>query len=492
MRQVIRRFFVLASTSLFTQAIALITLAIVTRRVGPAALGSYTVALAIITFIGLPQTQGMTMVGTRDVARDPARVREVAGEVFVVQMVIAVVGYALVVLLSPIAAPNASMRSMLPIVATFLFTGTSFEWTMQALGRMREIAVARIVGQVAFGVAVPFLVTDGLAGARIYAWLMIGGLAIKHVILDYYMLRHVGMPRLRTTSSALRRRVSSSVAVGYTTVIAQIYGTIDQIMVGYFSTATDAGLYATAYRIPNAVGSFAGSWGSAVFPHSAHLAVTNRQRLRADCARMMSAVALFALPLAACTPFIAHDLLSAAFGAQYGAGATAFSLLTLTIAIGLMNGTFGLALRGMGKDRFFAGAATLTMVVNVLVNLIAIPMYGRNGAATASIVSELLGTGLLIFASRRMLGGITPEWGRLCRIALAVCPAVLMLAIVSDSVAVWVRIPLATLIYLVGTVVFGAVARTEIRAVMRSDRPARRRAPRRRAPAERDDELTRV
>lgn len=486
MRQVIRRFFVLASTSLFTQAIALVALAFVTRRIGPAELGSYTVALALITFIGLPQTQGMTMVGTRDVAQNPSRVREIVGEVLIVQLIIAFVGYVAIVLLAPILAPNAAMRTLLPIVAVFLFTGTSFEWVMQALGRMREIAVARVVGQVAYGLAVPILVTRGLDGVRTFAWLMIAGLAIKHVILDYYMVRYVGWPRLRISAAALRRRVSSSVAIGYTTVIAQIYGTIDQIMVGYFSTAADAGLYAAAYRIPNAVGSFAGSWGSAVFPHSAQLAVSNRPRLRADCARMMSAVALFALPLAACTPFIAQDLLSAAFGPQYGAGAVAFSLLTLTISIGLMNGTFTLALRGMGKDRFFAGTATLTMLVNVIINVIAIPLFGRDGAATASIISELLGTGLLVFGAKRMLGGITPEWGRLSRIALAVCPAVLALALVPDSVAVWVRIPMATVIYLIGTVVFGAVARTEIRTVLRSDRPARGR---RRAP-EPADELT--
>jgi O-antigen/teichoic acid export membrane protein len=486
MRQVMRRFFVLASTSLFTQAIALVAIAFVTRRIGPAELGSYTVALAIVTFIGLPQTQGMTMVGTRDVAQNPSRVREIAGEVLIVQLMIAVVGFIVIVLLAPVLAPNASMQALLPIVAVFLFTGTSFEWVMQALGRMREIAVARVVGQVAYGLAVPVLVTRGLEGARIFAWLMIAGLAIKHLILDYYMIRRVGMPRLRISRRALRRRVSGSVAIGYTSVIAQIYGTIDQIMVGYFSSAADAGLYAVAYRIPNAVGTFAGSWGSAVFPHSAHLAVNDRQRLRADCARMMSAVALFALPLAACTPFIAHDLLAAAFGAQYGAGAVAFSLLTVTISIGLMNGTFALALRGMGKDRFFAGGATLTMLVNVIINLIAIPLYGRNGAATASIISELLGTALLVFGAKRMLGGIRPEWWRLSRIALAVCPAVLALALVPASLAVWVRIPMATVIYLAATVLFGAVARTEIRSVLRSDRPA----PRRRRAAEPVDELT--
>lgn len=475
MRQVLRQFFVLASTSLLTQAIGLLTLAIVSRRVGPAGLGSYTVALAIVTFLGLPQSQGMTMVGTRDVARNPTAVREIIGEVFLVQMIIAAVGYVAIFALAPIVAPTAAMQSLLPIVATFLFTGTSFEWAMQALGRMREIAIARIVGQVVFGVTVPILVTTGLDGAKRYAWLMIAGLAIKHVILDYYVLRHVGIPRLRVSIAALRRRVRGSVAIGYTSVIAQIYGTIDQIMVGYFSSAADAGLYAAAYRIPNAVGSFAGSWGSAVFPHSARLAVNDRQRLRSDCARMMSVVALFALPLAACTPFVAHGLLTAAFGGQFGPAGAAFSLLTVTVAIGLLNGTFSLALRGMGRDRFFAVASTLTTLLNVLINLVAIPLAGRDGAAIASIISELVGTGLFVLAARHLLGGIGVEWSRLGRIALATAPAVIALILVPASVSVWVRIPMGGLLYLLAVRVFGGVASTEIRSVLRRERPIPRR-----------------
>jgi len=477
-RQVLRQFIVLASTSLFTQAIALLTLAIVSRRVGPAGLGSYTVALAIVTFLGLPQSQGMTMVGTRDLTQNPTAVREIIGEVFLVQMIIAAVGYVAIVALAPILAPNAAMQSLLPIVATFLFTGTSFEWAMQALGRMREIAIARIVGQVAFGVMVPILVTHGLEGAERYAWLMIGGLAVKHLILDYYVVRHVGIPRLRVSIGALRHRVRSSLPVGYTSVLAQIYGTIDQIMVGYFSSAADAGLYAAAYRIPNAVGSFAGSWGSAVFPHSARLAANDRRRLRSDCARMMSVVALFAVPLAACTPFVAHGLLTAAFGAPFGAATTAFSLLTVTVAIGLLNGTFSLALRGMGRDRFFAVAGTLTTVLNVLINLVAIPLAGRDGAAIASITSELVGTALLVIAARSLLGGINPEWSRLGRIALATVPAVVALALVPGSVSVWARVPMGALIYLLAVRVFGGVAATEIRSVLRRERPmARRRLP---------------
>lgn len=473
MRQVLRRFFVLGSSSLLTQLIAFASLAIAARRVGPSALGSYTVALSIVSFLSLPMSLGMTAVGTRDVAREPSRVRELTGEVFVLQLVMAAAGYVILVALAPAIAPNGAMRSLMPIVALFLITGTSFEWTLQALGEMRLIAIARIAGQLAFGVLVPFLVVDGFRGMRIYAWLMIGGLAVKHVLTTIFLLRVAGPPKLRVAPARLWRRLRASVAMSYASVMVTIYGSIDQVMVGYLSTAYDAGEYAAAYRIPNAVGTFAGSWFAVIFPHSAVLGESDPGRLRHDAGRLLSVVALFALPLAACTPFVAHGLMTAAFGVSYGAAGTAFALLTVAIALSLFDSTLVTLLMGVGRERAYASIITVTVVLNIAINAVMIPVLGRDGAAIDTIVSELVGAALLIRTVRRSLGGIDVEWMRLLRIGAAVVPAVVALVAVPGSVSVWLRIVVGAAVYGVAVVATGGVAVRELRSVFarRAPRP---------------------
>jgi O-antigen/teichoic acid export membrane protein len=466
MRQVIRRFAVLGASSLFTQLIAFAALAIAARRVGPSNLGSYTVALAIVAFLSLPLSQGMTMVGVRDVARDPRHASVIAGEVLLVQLALAIPCYLLLLVLAPVIAPNHAMQTLLPIVGLFLFSATSFEWTLQGLGRMREIAVARMVGQIAYGALVPVLVGTGLSGIRTYAWLMMGGLGVKQVLTVIFLVRAAGWPEVSICPQRLRRRLRASLALSYTSVMMQIYGTIDQIMLGYFSTAFDAGQYAAAYRIPNAVGTFSGSWLSVVFPHSAVLGQQDRRRLRADVARMLSVVALFAIPLAACTPFVAHGLMVAAFGHEYGPAATALALLIVGTALSIVDSTLMSSLMGLGRDRFYASVLTVTALFNVLVNLVVIPIFGRDGAAVDTIVSELLGFTLVSYGARHMLGGVRPEWRRIGRIVLAVCPAVIALALVPSSVSVWIRIALGAAIYGAGAVLLGAVTRTELRALL--------------------------
>jgi len=300
---------------------------------------------------------------------------------------------------------------------------------------------------------------------------MIAGLALKLLLTAVFLVRAAGPPDFRVGWAALRRRWRGSLTMGYTSVMLQLYGTIDQVMLGYFSTAYDAGEYAAAYRIPNALGTFTASWLAVVFPHSAALATGDPQRLRAHSSRLITIVALFVVPLVACTPFVAHDLIVASFGAQYGPASTAFTLLIVSTGLSILDGTMGTWLMGLGKDRMFARLVTVTALLNVAINLIAIPTFGRNGAAVASIISEVLGFLIAIRGVNAALGGLAPEWGRLGRIVLAVCPAILALIVVPDSVAVWIRIPMGAAVYSVALVVFGGVATAEIRAALGRGKP---------------------
>lgn len=467
MRELLRRFAVLASTMLLTQLIAFVTLAFTTRRVGPSNLGAYTIALSLVTFISLPIASGITTVGTRDVAQHRDRVRELTGEVFVLQMLLASAGYILIVIVAPVIAPTEAMRSLLPIVGLFLLTGTSFEWALQALGRMRSIAVARVVGQVAFGAMVPILVIDGLKGMERYAWLMIGGLALKHLVTTVYLVRFAGWPSLRVSPKRLRRRFKVSVPMSYASVMMQIYGTIDSIMMGYLSTGYQVGQYAAAGRIPGAIQTASSSWSAVVFPHSAQLANTDRERLRRQTGTILSANAMVSLPLIACTPFVAQGLMVATFGAQFAPGGSTLALGAVGLGITLVDGTLATLLLGMGGERRYARAMTATVLLNVIMNVPAILLFGRNGAVLAALVSESLLFWSLTRMVHRQLGGLPVEWNRIARICAALVPAVALLILVPPSAAsVWVRIAIGAGAYLIGTVAFGAVRRGEVRHLL--------------------------
>jgi O-antigen/teichoic acid export membrane protein len=465
-KRVVRSFAVLASSNLLMQIISFVALAIVARRVGPEVFGAYAFTLAVVTFVQLPITSGITNLGVRDVAKNPARVREIAGEIFALQLLLALALYVVIVVAGPLIAPTEEAGDLMPIVGLMLFTGTSFEWTLQGLQDMRPVAVARLVGHAAFGLAVPFFVVSGYEGIERYAWLFVGGLVLKQVLTVVFLVRAVGWPRFRVRAGQLRGRLRASLAMGFAVIMVQIYYQIDLVMLGYLSTAEAVGEYGVAYRIPTAILAVGTMWGAAMFPHSAALADVDRDKLRRDVGQFAALMTLIALPLAACAPFVAEGLMTAMFGDAFADAGTPFALLMVAVGLSLIAGNFVSAVLGMGGDKKFALGVTLAAMLNVGLNLFFIPWWGTTGAALATIAAEILVLTYLTIITRRLLGGIEMAWGRVLRVAGATVPAVASLALLHDVLPALALVAVGGTVYVVSALALKAIRVSELNVLL--------------------------
>ena len=180
---------------------------------------------------------------------------------------------------------------------------------------------------------------------------------------------------------------------------------------------------------------------------------------------MLSATVLFALPLAACTPFVAHGMMVAMFGAQFGAAGSTFALCTLGLALALVDVTLVSLVLALGGDRMYARAMMVTAIFNVAFENPGDPgLWSQLGAAVVGDLSEAMLMCILISVVSRQLRGLRLEWARIARAAAAVVPAVVVLiAVPASDASVWIRIALGAVVYLLGTVLFGAVSSDEIR-----------------------------
>jgi O-antigen/teichoic acid export membrane protein len=470
-KRVVRSFAILASSSLVTQVIGFAALAVVARRTGPDALGAFSFTMAVVAYVSLPITGGITNLGVRDVARNPERVREIAGEIFLLQSILALGLYALIVVVGPLVAPTEEAGDLMPVLGLMLLTGTSFEWTLQGLQEMRLMAIARLVGQVCFGALVPFVVISGFAGVERYAWLFIGGLAVKQVLTIVFLARRAGLPRFRVGAARLWRRLVASLPMGFAVVMVQVYYQIDFVMLGYLDTSAAVGQYGVAYRIPAALLALGATWVAAMYPHSAALAGGDRDRLRRDVGVFGAAVALVALPLAACAPFVADGLMVTLFGSDFAPAGTPFALLMVAVALALFSGNFTAAVLALGGERRFAIAVTLAAALNAGLNVLLIPSLGTTGAAIDTIAAEAVVLTFMMWHARELLDGLRMQWWRVARAAVATVPAVLALVVLDDALGPLALVAIGGGIYVACALALRAIRPSELAILLPRNTP---------------------
>src|SRR4051812_19018029 len=172
-------FLLLGGASIVSQAIGFLVLTFVARRVGPANLGAYGVAVALTAYLQIPVAFGVTMLAIRDVAQDRAGARQVVQEVLAIQGALGLASYLLLLLLTPAIAPTEHARELLPIVGLAIVSNAlSLDWTLQGLERFRPLGVLRLGSQLIYAALALPLVTDGFPGTRTYAWLNLLSIAL--------------------------------------------------------------------------------------------------------------------------------------------------------------------------------------------------------------------------------------------------------------------------------------------------------------------------
>lgn len=403
----VRGFVALAAATLAGQAIGFVTLSVLARRLGPEGLGSYTFALNLITYFGIPGNFGIVALAVRDVARSPDRTRSVVGEVLALQLVLSAVPYGLMVALAPLLAADADSQRLLPIMGvTLMLEAMSLQWVLFAKQRYVAAAVARLVSTAAFAVLVLAFVA-GRDDTVELGWLhVLGGVPMWAIAL-WAALRAGGRPAVPPDVRHLVQRFRGGVALGFSAVMILIYYSIDSVMLGYLKDTATVGQYAVAYRLPLAILAFASLWGTVLFPHFSALAHRSPDELRSQLSMFSSVSLVASLPLIVGAVIVGPELLPALFGSRYDPAGPPFVLLMAAAALVVFTVNYGTTAVALGDERHYAIAVTAGAATNVAINLGAIPLFGMTGAASATIVAELV-VFLYVFVRVRTLLGVEP------------------------------------------------------------------------------------
>ncbi len=466
MRRLSVAFVQLASSSLAGQVIGFVVLAVVARRVGPANLGAYGFATNLLALFLFP-LYGLAMLGTRDIAQNPARAGGVTADVLPL-----LAGYAACVcsaayVLAPRVAPTMAAATMLRIVAvTVTVSALTLTWVLQGLQAFKTMAALNLLGQVVFGVAAFLWTSDGLEGAYRYAWFNALGLCAALVATWVVVVRRVGWPAIRwapRSSLAVVRR-SAPFAVSF--VMIQLYYSADFVLLGYLTTSAAVGQYLVAYKLPLVLLGYASLWITVFYPHAA---TQEPAALTRQIGLFTTFTLVLVAPLCAGSFVLGEPLVTLLFGAGYGPAGSYFELLMIAVAFAAVDANIGQVLLATGHERAFAYGVGLGAFVNLTLNLLLIPWLGPQGAAIATIVAEAVVLAFMITRLRIAVGTPRLLWGR---VAAGVTSAGLMMLALDLAFSGWPVIP--RLVW--GIVVF-VVAAVVTRAVRPSDYRLLRGAP---------------
>ena len=188
---------------------------------------------------------------------------------------------------------------------------------------------------------------------------------------------------------------------------------MDIVMLGGFMGAETVAIYRVAARVAELIVLVLSAANIVLQPTIAKLyAVNDMQRLQRVATQSARVVFLITLPIAILLIVFSQRILLI-FGEKFTEGSTA---LTILICGQLVNATIGSVgnLLGMTEhERDIAKGVAIAAVVNVTLNAILIPLWGIEGAATATATSLLVWNLILLVQVVKKIGIYPTALGRI-------------------------------------------------------------------------------
>ena len=127
-----------------------------------------------------------------------------------------------------------------------------------------------------------------------------------------------------------------------------------------------------------------------MLPEQSENAAASRKPSGENFEKSVKYLMLVMIPLAIGTMFYSLDIIQLIYGHEYDAASSVLSILIWTLCLLFINGACNSLLLASHKEVTTLKIYAIAAAFNVIINLILIPSYSANGAALATVLSDLL------------------------------------------------------------------------------------------------------
>lgn len=388
-----------------TAIFPLITYPYATRVLGVNNIGKVQFGLSIVSYFSLIAALGIKTYGSREgayVRNNHKKFSELASEIFTLNILSTIASYILLVITLIFAEQLSSHRLLILIQSiVIIFTTISVEWVYTAEEDFLYITLREIAVQIISLILLFTLVkTDSdyyiYAAINVIATAGVGIFNFLHV-KSYCDLHLVFNKHLRTHIKPLLMLFASTIAI-------QIYINSDITMLGLINGDTSVGLYSMPVKVYSIIKNLLNAVIAVSLPRLAFYVSAKKQTQYDNLStKVVQLAILLSLPAITLISLLSTNIIYIIAGKEYIAGAPSLTILAFALIFAIVANFFGNAvLVSWKREKGFLIATITGATINIILNLILLPLLSQNGAAITTLIAEVTVALICIILSRNL------------------------------------------------------------------------------------------
>lgn len=464
LRRAVRNTLTQLGSQAITWSATLVFTAMLGRYLGDSGFGVLFLALSFTGIFRDVVEFGMQPLVTREVARREEAIPEFLLYGLIIKAVLWLLSFGAIAVSAALLDYSAVTRQVLTICTVTMGLGalagllSAIYKGRERLGPPSTATIVERLTTVILGAAV--LIQGG--GVVAIAWVLLAG-AAGNLLWQCLFLRPYLRYRPALHLGPLRALVISAAPFALYWAVSTAYWKVDTLMLSKLADETVVGWYGAAYRLfetllflPTIVAA------GVMMPVMSRLSNQSRDGMKLAFDKGLSVLLLAGIPICAGLLVLAEPVMLLIYGrAEFAAAAPAMQALAVGVIALYINAAAGWALLSLDMEKRLLPVPVVALIVNVCLNLYAIPRWGHTGAAVVTVITE----SLLACVYLAML----PRWlwpRQSLSVAVRATAAALIMTgvlLLTGALPVVARIVLGGVTYLVAAFLLGAAPRDDLR-----------------------------
>jgi O-antigen/teichoic acid export membrane protein len=376
-----------------TSLLGFILLIYIARYFGEAAFGEYNFAISFSTLFIIFADLGISQFIIRELARNKGLTARYLTNVSIIRIILSFLAFGFIAITINLMGYSNGSLVVVYLFGLYIIINSFTQTVMsifQAFEKMEYSAFILILQKILL-IILTFLV--------FYLHYGILELAYAHIISElvgifigiFIILIKIEKPKLEIDISLCKLLIVSSIPFGLNDLFGMIFFKIDTVMLSYFKSNVEVGIYNAAYNplltlsilISNTI-------VSAIYPVMSRNFISSKDSLESLTVLSSKYLSIIGFPIATGCFLLANQFIALFYASQYSGSVIAFQILSLFIPLRLVSHITGTLLSSMNLQKFRTISVGFSCFANVLLNAVLIPKFGYIGASIATVLSEIL------------------------------------------------------------------------------------------------------
>lgn len=364
------------------------------KSLGVEDFGLFSVALAYFSIISAFTDFGFNRYLIREVSRDKGNISEILCNVAILRLTLASVFFGIFAVALYILDPDKIRVSLILIAALAILPGSialTFDGIFVALQKLQFSAIALTCASltnVLFGF---YFISQSAGSIGVVDALVISQL-VYVLVLFIFLLNHKILPISLVTIPVLKKALAGSLPYGILAVLGLLYFRIDTVLLSYLKGNFEAGIYGVSYKFLEVVTLIPSAFSLALFPVFARIHESSSPAFELKKLYFKSIKIMFGLGLLVFLGyvFILPEIIKMILP-KYLTSISAIRILSLSVPFMFIHIPGATVL--LSSDKYLKQVLFLSIVTvlfNIIGNLLFIPNFGFIAASWMTVASEIL------------------------------------------------------------------------------------------------------